>query len=128
VYALQKTDFKFIAETRRINFNLIYSLLSDFGLLGNEVKCPEFKIANVMSPMFLPIRLENDITQLKNYLNSQGIYAPIHWPVLHNLNSVGWRRNTTIKNMISLPIDQRINIEQIEKIVKSLFEFVRNRI
>jgi hypothetical protein len=27
-----------------------------------------------------------------------------------------------------LPIDQRINIEQIEKIVKSLFEFVRNRI
>lgn len=123
----QKTDFNFIAETRRINFNLIYSLLSDFGLLGYEVKCPEFKIASVISPMFFPIRLENDITHLKKYFNFQEIYAPIHWPVLHNLNSVGWRRNTMIKNMISLPIDQRINDEQIEKIVKSLFEFVRNR-
>jgi hypothetical protein len=127
-WVYRKTNFESIAEIRRYNFNFMHSLLCDVGLLGYEIRCPEFKLADVIFPMFFPIRLANDVIQLRKYLNSQEIYAPIHWPALHNINLVGWKRGSTIKNMISLPIDQRIDTEQIEKIVESLIKFLRNRI
>jgi hypothetical protein len=127
-WVYRKTNFESIAENRRFNFNFMHSLLSDVGLLGYKIRCPEFKLSDVNFPMFFPIKLAHDVINLRKYLNSQEIYAPIHWPALYNINSVGWKRGSTIKNMISLPIDQRINTEQIEKIVESLIKFLRNRV
>lgn len=108
---LRNIDYEFVQKKRKENFLSLHKDLSKY----NEL---EIDITNEFVPLVYPL-LKN-IAGLRQKLIRNKIFVASYWP-----NVLEWTSNESIENEISsqlipLPIDQRVGLEELTLIVKLL--------
>lgn len=99
-----------IAFARRENMKHLWALLE-----GQVKMVPRLEKSFDGAPFSLPILVENrDVVQKQ--LAQQGVYAPVLWPIGENARKVCEVSSYISDHMLSLPIDQRYNYDDIEDI------------
>lgn len=107
-----------IAFARRENMKHLWSLLNE------RVKMvPRLERCFDGAPFSLPILVENrDAVQTQ--LAQKGVYAPVLWPANEQARKVCEVSAYISDHMLSIPIDQRYNYDDIEDIAKIVLETV----
>ena len=109
---------KEIAFARRINMEHLLCILSD------KVEIiPGIERSLYGAPFSLPIIVENR-DEVQKKLAQTGVYAPVLWPISNIARAVCPVSTKMANKMLSLPIDQRYNYDDIEDIAKIVLETV----
>ena len=111
---LAAVDYERCALKRKENFNFLHEQFSDINEF--QLDCSDTDV-----PMVYPLLLNQ--ADLKARLIAQKIFVPTYWPNVYQWTSPESFEYYLTQNMISLPIDQRYNIEDMQymvEIVKSL--------
>lgn len=107
-----------IAFARRENMKHLW------GLLNGRVKMiPGLERSFNGAPFSLPILVENR-DAIQKLLAQKGVYAPVLWPASEQARKVCKVSAYVADQMLSLPIDQRYNYDDIEDIAKIVLETV----
>lgn len=107
-----------IAFARRENMKHLW------GLLNGRVKMvPGLERSFDGAPFSLPILLENR-DAVQRQLAQKGVYAPVLWPANEQARKVCEVSAYVSDYMLSIPIDQRYNWDDIEEIAKIVRETV----
>ena len=107
-----------IAFARRENMKHLW------GLLNGRVKMiPGLERSFNGAPFSLPILVENRDAAQKQ-LAQKGVYAPVLWPANEQARKVCKVSAYVADQMLSIPIDQRYNYDDIEDIAKIVLETV----
>ena len=108
---LASLDYNFIKNRRKENFEYIHSKLSRKNKLNIETDKGQV-------PMSYPFWTDDD--SLRRRLIENRIFTPTYWPncLLENPeNSITYKLSNEI---VHLPIDQRYNLDEMEKIIKTI--------
>ncbi len=113
---IQMLDYDYI---RQRNFNANYLINELKSNKGIQSIC---ELNNFDTPLFVPIIVrDNKRNELRQHLIRNNIYCPVHWP----LSAVHDIKNTHLyDNSLSLICDQRYNIEDLDRIIYHINEFV----
>lgn len=113
LHILKYTNFRNISDARRENF---LTLLSG---LDNDLVEPIFsELPNDVVPLFFPI-YSKQRNKLRNHLINNQIYCPIHWPKSEMVEeSLSGDVRKIYDQILSIPIDQRYGIIDMERIVQ----------
>lgn len=106
------TDYERIQTIRRNNARCLLDRLGE--LPHMKLMFREVTVRDV--PLFVPICMkEQDRLSLRQYLISNHIYLPIHWPIseLHDVTDTG---KQLFESELSVICDQRYDIEDMEHI------------
>lgn len=115
---LLNIDYKLVAEHRRKNFLCLHEQLKNTNEIGID-------FYSKSAPMIYPY-LTNDI-ELKEKLILNHIYVATYWPNISRwMNSSNSHESYLMNHLIPIPIDQRLNIYDIEHIVKIIQECKNN--
>lgn len=107
-----------IAFARRENMKHLWELLN-----GKVRMIPKLERSFNGAPFSLPILVETrDVIQKK--LAQKGVYAPVLWPASEDARMVCKVSAYVADHMLSIPIDQRYNYDDIEDIAKIVLETV----
>lgn len=115
---LQSINYENIANCRIGNFNFLHDLLKD----ANELKlttCTESEI-----PLVYPLLISNG-NSLRMELIKKKIFVARYWP-----NVLEWCQKENFEyrmsfDMISIPIDQRYNKDDMKYIVDNIFKYFK---
>lgn len=109
---LKTINSESIVYARRENFNHLYGLLKD------KVDMPKgIERASEGAPFSLPILIDNR-DNLQGVLAQKGLYAPVLWPLCDEARDVCHVSAKMADEMLSIPIDQRYDYDDIEDIAK----------
>lgn len=110
---LNSIEVKDLIVKRREN----YSYLSQF-LTNNTKLQPIFnKLPENVCPLFLPLYVKDRRDEFKRKLIDNKIYAPVHWPRVPQIDySIYAGANSILENIISIPIDQRYSLAEMDRI------------
>lgn len=125
-YLLARTDFAAIACKRRANFSYLVEALKQVDL-DHELIHPLFdSLENNEVPLGLPVVISSfSRDRLRDYLNSQQIYCPIHWP-LTSEESLTWEAELLLsRSLITLPIDQRLDYAALDYSIEVITRYFR---
>lgn len=75
------------------------------------------------APFSLPILVKNR-DEVQQKLAKRGVYAPVLWPICDEARSVCPISSKMSDEMLSIPIDQRYNYDDIEDIAKIILETI----
>ena len=75
------------------------------------------------APFSLPILVKNR-DEVQQKLAKRGVYAPVLWPICDEARSICPASARMADEMLSIPIDQRYNYDDIEDIAKIVLETV----
>lgn len=93
-------------------------------LLKEKVKSiPGIEKCLESAPFSLPILVKNR-DEVQQKLAKKGVYAPILWPICDEARAVCPVSARMADEMLSIPIDQRYNYDDIEDIAKKVLETV----
>lgn len=107
-----------IAFTRRENMKHLWESLR------RKVKMiPGLENSFEGAPFSLPILVENR-NEIQITLAKKGVYAPVLWPIDGNARRVCENSAYISDHMLSLPIDQRYNWDDMEDIAKIVLETI----
>jgi dTDP-4-amino-4,6-dideoxygalactose transaminase len=110
---LNRADVKNLMFRRREN----YSYLSQFLTKNTKLQLVFQKLPENVCPLFLPVYVEDCRDEFKNKLIESKIYAPIHWPRPAQVDySIFAGANNILENIISIPIDQRYSLAEMDRI------------
>lgn len=113
-------DNESIAQRRRENYRLLYSLLKD--VKGMRIVLPEPD--DDEAPLYMPIYVDDDRLKLQAHLRNVSIYAPVVWPRPERcpeyLGEVG---DDFYNHIICLLIDQRYDEGDIKREAYRVKEF-----
>ena len=115
----ENLDKEELIRKRRDNF----IILSESLISGNIQ--PLFSIENHQEvPLYFPI-LVKDRSTLQKYLGDNAIYAPIVWPkdVYQPMQCDG--AENAYRNLLCIPIDQRYDADDMNRIVEVINQFYR---
>tara|TARA_E500000331_G_scaffold350846_1_gene396463 strand:- start:230 stop:1348 length:1119 start_codon:yes stop_codon:yes gene_type:complete len=104
---IERTDLKKLALDRKDNFLFMRNLL-----LKNDLKFLEPIFGDTLGPaLVFPVRVKNsERNNLRQYLQSKGIYCPVHWPIPSDKKLLSGSGAITLsKEILGLPIDQSCN-------------------
>lgn len=101
-----------ISFSRKENFKHLLNILRDEQGITFPLKIDE---ALRLAPFSLPILVENR-NQMQMKLASKGLYAPVLWPILKEASDVCPVSKKMAEGMLSLPIDQRYDYNDVEDI------------
>lgn len=117
---LNTLDISLIKKKRRENISYIYEnlqLTDDFSFLINEFNY------NKDCLLFIPLIVDKRIREdLKQYLISNSIYTPVHWP-LPKLPQLKKYSTELYEKELSLVCDQRYGLSDMQRIVSMIGEF-----
>lgn len=99
-----------IAFARKENMKHLWKLLA-----GKVMMVPGLERCFGGAPFSLPILVENR-DEVQKKLSRQGVYAPVLWPISENARKVCPVSSKMADKMLSLPVDQRYNYDDIEDI------------
>ncbi len=118
---LNKVDGEYIGRVRRSNYAYLYDRLSihpqirpvmDKGLLENNI------------PIGFPVMIENR-DPIRSSLRSQGIYCPVHWPILDEKWVHDYPDSIFLtENLMTLPIDQRYGKDDLDRLIDAILKLV----
>lgn len=109
---LARTDLEEVATKRRTN--ALY-LVNGLRSLGIE---PILPIKENQVPLFVPILIDNR-DEVRAELRRNGIFCPVHWPLREDMSHLPLC-NTMAARELSLVIDQRYNLEDMQCIIQVL--------
>ena len=113
-------DNENIAQRRRENYRLLYSLLKDVKGMRIVFSEPEDNEA----PLYMPIYVDDDRLKLQAHLRNASIYAPVVWPRPERcpeyLGEVG---DDFYNHIICLLVDQRYDEGDIKREAYRVKEF-----
>lgn len=99
-------DYEYIKKKRRENFKFLLNELFDIAIFKT--------LSKEVVPLGFPVLVKKRQKTL-DFLYSNNIFAPVHWPVISNNRPF----NRTLKNNeITLICDQRSNLEDLQQMVK----------
>lgn len=107
-----------IAFARRENMKHMWAALE-----GRIKMIPGLDKSFVGAPFSLPILVENR-DEVQKQLAMKGVYAPVLWPIDTNARRVCDNSAYISDHMLSLPIDQRYDWDDIEDIAKIVLETI----
>ncbi len=111
-------DIPQLKEKRRRNYRLLYNALKD--LSGLRLLTPELGAQEV--PLYLALCHENR-SALQLYLRQRSIYAPVVWPKGEACPPVCPQAEEIYRTILCLPIDQRYDPEDMERMARCVEEF-----
>lgn len=103
-YIQGNLDINMLKEKRRENFLYLKRKIN------KETPLIDFK--DFVTPLYFPIYVNNR-TELQKKLRNNNIYAPIIWPKAKLIKTFSCEK--MYKNMLCLPIDQRYEIDDMER-------------
>ncbi len=115
---IESINGKEIAFARRENMKHLWSSLN-----GKIKMIPGLERSFDGAPFSLPILVENR-DAIQKRLAQKGVYAPVLWPASEQARKVCKVSAYVADQMLSLPIDQRYNYDDIEDIAKIVLETV----
>lgn len=107
---LSSLDYKYIKERRFSNFALLHTHLA----FSNELKIPSLNY--FACPMVYPYYTKD--LELRKHLISNQVFVATYWPNVLELCKEGDIEYNLCKNIIPIPIDQRYDEEDMERIIK----------
>lgn len=118
-YMLRLINSEEIAYARRENMKHLIQLLKD------KVRMlPGVERALAGAPFSLPILLDNrDILQSR--FSKLGLYAPVLWPINEDAQKVCEVSKAFAEQMLSIPIDQRYDWNDIEQIAEIIINNIQ---
>jgi hypothetical protein len=123
-YLLARTDFAAIAYKRRANFFYLVEELKQLALEYDLIHPLFDSLEDNEVPLGLAIIINPFYRdRLRNYLSSQQIYCPIHWP-LTGEESLNWEAELLLsRSLLTLPIDQRIDNSALAYLIDKISDF-----
>lgn len=114
---IQTTDFTLLKKVRVENYRYLLSELKNI-----EFVKPVFStLPEEDVPLFFPVYVELDRTELRSYLSSQEMYMPVHWGIpKHYSERLTENAEFIYEHILSIPIDQRYGLNDMKRIVDSL--------
>lgn len=101
-------------KTRTSNFIYLHNSLGNL----NQMK---LKIPKISVPFCFPFISKK--TGLRKFLINQHIYTPLYWPELSTSPDLNVFEKTMVNNLLPLPIDQRYNHRDMDRIIKLVLKF-----
>ena len=93
-------------------------------LLGGKVEgVPGIERCLSSAPFSLPILVKNR-DEVQKKLAKRGVYAPVLWPICDEAKAICPVSARMADEMLSIPIDQRYNYDDIEDIAKIILETI----
>ena len=120
-YLTKSINFKEVVKTRRRNYIYLRDKISslDIDFLYKD-------LPNRVCPLSLPI-LVNKRDKVRNSLIVKKIFPPIHWDISSILHESDFPMSFEIsKRILSLPIDQRYSLNDMNKIATELSYAIGN--
>ena len=112
---LKNIDILKIIEKRRENLVFLFKNLSGkkYFLFNNK---------QIKSPFVLPLEFESEEKRnaVKKMLIKNNIYPPIHWDLGKIVPETYFSEHQLSKKILSIPIDQRYNVENLSRVVSIL--------
>lgn len=114
-YVLKKTDFEFIKQRRRENFEVLLNNLSEHAIIR-----PCFnKLDPKVVPIYFPVFVNKNRKELQQHLAKNDVFAPILWPIPEVCGQLTKnKRNNLYDSILSVPCDQRYDISDMKYIIK----------
>lgn len=113
---LKNIDFQIISRRRRSNFVIYQNALSENNSL-------DIKLFDNQVPLCYPFFHKNG-EQITNELKKNKIFVPCYWEdVKKRVKKTSFEFKLT-KNLVSLPIDQRYNIRDINRVISVLSPYL----
>ncbi|SHK17284.1 dTDP-4-amino-4,6-dideoxygalactose transaminase [Clostridium cavendishii DSM 21758] len=121
---LNNCDLNYIKNIRINNFKFLEEELRDFKYIEPIFKSTDIKEAPLGFIVFAKNR-----DGLRSFLRSNRIFAPVHW----KLNNEEWAKDYkealfVSNNILTLPIDQRYDYEDMFRIVLSINQFYSEKV
>jgi dTDP-4-amino-4,6-dideoxygalactose transaminase len=117
---LNSIDFNLLVSRRRANFLFLLSnitnYLTEITPLYNDLK-------EGVCPLNFPI-IATKRKLLRDFLRSNNIFCPIHWVIPREIHAEFSYAYYLSENILSIPIDQRYSINDMEIIVEKIKEFL----
>ena len=110
---LSNIDYKSVRKKRRRNYLFIHEKLSNFNKLN-------FTLKEESCPMVYPFLNNNSDNDLKKKLIDNKIFVATYWPNVLEMNKKESLEYYFASNIIYLPIDQRVTIEDLNYITKNI--------
>ena len=107
-----------IGYARRTNMEHLLALLD-----GKVESVPGIEKCLEGAPFSLPI-LVKERDKVQQQFASRGLYAPVLWPICEEARSICPVSARMADEMLSIPVDQRYNFDDIEEIAKIVVETV----
>ena len=107
-----------IRYARKKNMEHILNLLK-----GKVKPVPGIEKCLDGAPFSLPILVKNR-DEVQQKLAARGVYAPVLWPICEEARTVCPVSARMADNMLSIPMDQRYNYDDIEEIAKIILETI----
>ena len=123
---LERLPLQEFADHRRRNFLFLSSNISN---TTNSLIQPLFnKLGITDIPMTFPIRVrEGKRDLLLECMRDQSIFCPVHWPIEeHYEGNAGSSAKQLSSEIMSLPIDQRYGVEDMDRMLNVLFDCTHN--
>lgn len=119
-YILSKMDKSKLVEKRRENFEFLLKNINNTSLISKVFN----KIDSNITPLYFPIYIKGDRTNLQKYLAESSIYLPIIWPMtIHVKDELDEKTTNVYNEILAIPCDQRYGIDEMRKIVELLNEY-----
>jgi hypothetical protein len=109
-HIISTLDLNNIADKRKENASYLVKRLHELGI--NSIV--DFMPAKV--PLFVPVRIKNR-NEIRKLLFENNIFCPIHWAVTNSELKRGLEMS---QNELSLVIDQRYNLKDMDRIINVL--------
>ena len=110
-FLLRKNNVKNIIKIRKKNYD---NLFADYNSVFPDGR------QKSACPLFFPI-LVNNRDKVREILIENNIFAPIHWSLPKDVNSVDFSDSHYLsKHIISIPIDEMVGEKEIQHIKKIL--------
>ena len=115
---INKINWQFVLEKRRKNWKILDHLI------GNRVEKVLDKLPNGSAPIGYIIKIKNR-DKIRKELAKKRIFAPILWNLPREISKKRFPNSCNLSNTIlSLPIDQSYNLEDMEKMAKHFIKII----
>ncbi|MCQ4635289.1 DegT/DnrJ/EryC1/StrS family aminotransferase [Anaerovorax odorimutans] len=112
-------DYDELTIKRRSNYNVLLS-----GLRTCKAVIPIFKVLpEDVTPLFFPLWISDNRQAFQEKLIQAEIYAPIIWPKSKLISCEYHETEEMYKHILCIPIDQRYNEEDMNRIVDEICVF-----
>ena len=118
---LQRINILDIQIRRINNWNTFNIKLKDLKVRGIERIFSKINDGEV--PLGFPIVVNKKRNEFRKYLSDNRIHCPVHWNLI-NKATMKYKEDLQLsKNILTIPIDQRVNIAGIDKIISTISRF-----
>jgi hypothetical protein len=111
---LKNIDFNRVMKHRQDNFQFLHNYLNPINKLSSLIDLNKH-----VAPLVYPLWMENG-QKIREMLLQKKMYTATYWPNVFNWAEVNSLEYEFAKNIISLPIDQRIRYNDLKLIIKNI--------